>query len=324
MFHQVAALFSLIDEDGDGLIVEEEVQRVLADAAQLVHEATPQVLAQATNILVERFAQRVYEQLQVPFVLALRKSLPSSAISSFVEGLVKKDSLDSKKLFRQYSVSAVSSTGAPELGITPAMFGKLLEQILDLDGVFRSMDSWLPIDSEDEVIRSELKSLRLQLQERFVGEQLGSLSSLIFRAIDLDNSGLISQSELDGFINLLHHTSSFAESNKANDLRQSLTAVAMTQINVTLETEVQHIMHVLQKKGRVTCTRLTAFIDAILSIYKSFLGEYIDVHTNKKTRHHELRRITSRWFSQISGGKGSMNIKAFAAELGPKVITFLH
>ena len=69
---------------------------------------------------------------------------------------------------------------------------------------------------------------------------------------------------------------------------------------------------------------MTAFIDAILSIYKSFLGEYIDVHTNKKTRHHELRRITNRWYNQISGGKGSMNIKAFAAELGPKLITFLQ
>lgn len=334
---QIAALFSLMDEDSDGLLVEEEVQGVLTDVAQLIHEATPQVLEQVMSILADRLTHHIYAEVKIPFgriipaetmhtfLLNIRKSLPNSALSEFVEGLVRLDRLDSKALFRQYSTSVISSTtGEAELGITPAMFGKLLDHIVDFDALFQSMDAWLPIDAGDnEAIKTELKALRLQLQERFVGENI-SISDLLFRALDLDNSGVIDRAELESFVELLHHSSTFAESNKANDLRQSMSAVAMTQLNITLETEVQHVMHVLEKKGRVTHQRLTSLIEAVLSVYRRFLAEYIDVHTNKRARHNELRRITHVWFESISGGKGSMNIRAFAGQLGSKLVTYLQ
>jgi hypothetical protein len=138
----------------------------------------------------------------------------------------------------------------------------------------------------------------------------------------LDNSGNIDQTELEGFIELLQHSASFAGSNKANDLSQSYTGVALAQLNTTGETEVQHLMHVLAKKRRVTNARLTALVEALISLYKTFLEQYIDVYLCKEARDNELKSIVHTWFHKISDQKDAMNIKAFALNLGGIVSIF--
>jgi hypothetical protein len=191
---RITALFSLVDEDQDGLIVEDEVQRVLADVAQLIHEAAPQVLTQVSNILVERLVWHVYDELKIvpghiipaermsSFLLGLRKSLPSAALSSLLEGMIKENVLDSKGLFRKYSQNIKNADGIVEPVITPNMFNKMLEEILDLDGVFQAMDSWLPAATHEGANAEQLASLRNQLRERFVGERF-SISDLLLRAL---------------------------------------------------------------------------------------------------------------------------------------------
>jgi hypothetical protein len=80
---RISALFTLIDEDGDGLLSEvlliwfcvnslifsllqSEVLRVISDALQLANEAIPVFLTQLSDILVDRISHRIYAQLQIP------------------------------------------------------------------------------------------------------------------------------------------------------------------------------------------------------------------------------------------------------------------
>jgi Ca2+-binding EF-hand superfamily protein len=323
---RIAALFTLVDEDGDGLVTEEEVQRVIGSVVQLVHEATPQVATQVTEVLVDRMAHLVYQELQVPygriipaermhgFLLGLRKSLPHDWLANGLDGLLRESEVNSADLFRRYA-TVVQVGGDSVRGITPDMFNKLLEDVLNLDAIFSRFDAMLPVGGDDKEIQAELSVLRKALQDRVRGDNF-SISGLLFRALDLDNSGVVDETELQGFVDLLHHTSVYAGSVKANELSQSTTAAAMAMFNSTYETEVQYVMHVLAKNKRVTLERLLGFLNAWAGLFKTLFLEYVEGHTNKEVRETHLRTIVRSWFKQISKGKDSMNVRAFATVLG--------
>ena len=328
---RIAALFTLIDEDSDGFVTEGEVQRVLSDVAQLINEAAPDVLTQVFDVLVDRILHAIYQQLQIPFgrsipadrmemfLLSLRKSLPEAWLTSALEGLLKKSELNAADLFRRYSSVVELKSGETQRGITASMFDKVLDDVVDLDAVFRRFDSMLPmVEKTDPVIIDELKVLRGLVNDRVAGQAF-SISSLLFRALDLDNSGVIDETELQGFIDLLEHSAKYGDSNKANDLAKSYSATAMVVHNSTMETELQHVMHVLAKNRRVSLERLQGFLNAITGLVKNFALEYVDVHTDKTARDTHLAKIVHVWFGKVSGGK-KMNIRSFATVVGNRIV----
>lgn len=63
---RIAALFTLMDEDRDGLLSEEEVLRVITDSAQLANESAPAFLTQLSASLTDRILHRLYAELQIP------------------------------------------------------------------------------------------------------------------------------------------------------------------------------------------------------------------------------------------------------------------
>ncbi len=329
---RINALFTLVDEDSDGLVRADEAQRVFNDVAQLVHEAAPQIVTQVSDILVDRITHLVYHELQIPFgriipaermeafLLGLRKSLPHDWLSNGLEGLLKESEFNADDLFRRYA-SLVTVKGEEQHGITADMFERLLQDVLDMDAIFRRFDALLPVSEQDAEIQAQLQSLRRSLQERFTGEGF-RISSLIFKALDLDNSGVVDKEELQGFVDLLHHSATYGGSMKANQLAQSYTGAAMAMYNSTLETEVQYVMHVLAKNRRVTLERLKGFVAAWFGLGQNLLLEYVESHTNKAARENELLRIVSAWFSKVSQGKGSMNTRAFATVVGSVVSVF--
>lgn len=254
------------------------------------------------------------------FLQGLRKSLPSNAITSILEGVVKAAELDSDALFRRY---AVQIAGSDQLGIAPSFFEKLVEDLLDLDGLFKKMDTLFPVPaSTDPRSQKELDELRTVLRHRFEGKSI-SVSDLLFRALDLDNNGYISKSELEGLVSLLK-SSPIAANDNLNNLEQSYAGVVMAQMRIESENEVQYVMHVLEKKRRVTGERLQAFLRAVFGFVTSFILEYVDVHTRSEAREGPLRRIVQVWFYNISKNSDVLDTRVFSRHLGEHIVSLFE
>lgn len=235
------------------------------------------------------------------------------------------------------------------------MFAKLLEDVIDLDALFLRFDSILsPSLSADRQIQvcrlfscfffvakffllllllwqSALESLRQQLRDRFAGESF-SISSLVFRMLDLDDSGCISKIELQGFVDLLNHSAQQINLTKS----YGPTEAGLAAFNSTFETEVSYVMHVLSKNRRVSFERLKGLIASFLGFIKTLIGEYVEVriafcfsscaqeakkkkkkvHTSSSARDTELKQIVHAWYKSLTNGKQNVPIKSVSSVLG--------
>ena len=115
-----------------------------------------------------------------------------------------------------------------------------------------------------------MRELRAQLRDKFAGESF-AISNLVFRMLDLDDSGCISKIELQGFVDLLNHSA------QQIDLMKSYGQAGLAAFNSTYETEVSYLMHVLSKNRRVSFERLKGLVEGVIGFAKTLVAEYVEV-----------------------------------------------
>lgn len=324
---RIQALFTLFDDNRDGVVSLEEVQRMTTDVAKLLNETSPQFLQELSRVVVEQLIARIYRELELPqgriipaerlelFLLGLRRSLPADFISRGAKKILRSAELDKDELFRRYAVTDEKGS----VGLTPPMFSKAFEDILDTDALFQTLSTFVPYPSS-VAVQKDIEALRAAMRERFFGQSM-SISGVLFQALDLDDNGVITRTEFDAFIDLLTGEGTVVGSDKQNDLEKSYAAASVAQLRAGEESEVQHVMHVLSKNRRVPLSRLQGLLEAVFSMIVTFVQEWIDVHTCKEARVGPLRNIVKVWFHEASKGQNTMTIPVFSEHLGNRIVS---